>query len=68
MTNSYKEEQGYIFTRVNDLFSVAYHKERVIFSPFWNERQIAFAKQKIDSDHLKSYIFSEGMRKSREKF
>lgn len=67
MTNSYKEEQDYIFTRVNDLFSIAYNKERVVFSPFWNECQIAFAKQKIDSDHLKNYIFFGGHEESERK-
>lgn len=67
MTNSYKEEQDYIFTRVNDLFSITYHKERVVFSHFWNERQIAFAKQKIYSKRLKNYIFFGGYEESERK-
>lgn len=67
MTNSYREERDYVFTRVNDLFSIAYYKERVVFSHFWNERQIALAKQKIDSEHLGNYIFFGGNEESERK-
>lgn len=67
MIRSYQEEQAYISARVQDLFSVAFRRQYAVYSPFWNEQQIALAQREIDCNRFENYRFFGGYSTSERK-
>lgn len=63
----YQEEQAHIIDRVHDLFEAVWQKQFALYSPFWNEQQLAYAKEEIAKNRFENYLFFGGIAESERK-